>query len=138
VQAVSETKTKALKAATGTPARSEKRRKRRGKTMNRIFFRVSKPGHAVDQTGYEYKLPAQLAHLNRGDKISLPAEHAPVGDSITSNDAFIETGEFSTNERTEFETAGPESKGSWTVRTGNPNYSTGKPHDGKFSRPGER
>jgi hypothetical protein len=104
----------------------------------RIFFKVSNPGHAVDQTGYEYKLPAQLAHLNRGDKISLPAEHAPVGDAITSNDVFIETGEFSTNERAEFETAGPESKGSWTVRTGNPNYSTGKPHDGKFSHPGER
>jgi hypothetical protein len=104
----------------------------------RIVFRVSKIGRCIDQTGYEYKLPARLAHLNPGDKISLPSEHAPVGDAISSNDVFIETGEFSTNERAEYETAGPESKGSWTVRTGNPDYSTGRPHDGKFSHPGGR
>jgi hypothetical protein len=101
----------------------------------RVYFKISKPGHAVDQTGYEYKLPAQLAHLNRGDKISLPAEHAPVGDAITSNDVFIETGQFSVPERAEFETAGPESKGSWTPRIGDPSYSGARPDPGRFSHP---
>ena len=101
----------------------------------RIFFRVSRRGHCIDQTGYEYKLPARLAHLNPGDKISLPSEHAPVGDAITSDDVFIETGEFSTNERAEFETAGPESKGSWTPRTGDPTYSGARPDSGRFSHP---
>jgi hypothetical protein len=103
----------------------------------RILLRVSKPGYAVDQTGYEYKLPAQLAHLNPNDRISLPSEHAPVGDAITSNDVFIETGEFSelklSGERKAFESSGQESTTGWPVRVGNPNYSTGTPDTGRFS-----
>jgi hypothetical protein len=104
----------------------------------RIFFRVSRKGFVRDDSGFEYRLPKSLAHLSPGSQISLPSEHAPVGEEIQSNDIFVETGEFSTPERAEFETAGPESKGSWTVRTGNPNYSSGEPHDGKFSHPGGR
>jgi hypothetical protein len=102
--------------------------------MNRIFFKVNRIGHCTDETGFEYKLPASL-HLNKGDKISLPANQAPVGEEIQSNDIFVETGEFSTPERAEFETAGPESKGSWTPRTGDPTYSGARPDSGRFSHP---
>jgi hypothetical protein len=93
----------------------------------RIVFKINRPGHCIDQTGYEYKLPAQLAYLNRGDKISLPSEHAPVGDEIRSNDIFVESGQYSESERKGFESTGPESKGSWEHRIGSSDYSTGTP-----------
>jgi hypothetical protein len=105
------------------------------KMNTRIFFKISRFGHCIDQTGYEFTLPARLAHLNPGDKISLPSEHAPVGEEIQSNDIFIETGEFSIPERAEFETAGPESKGSWTPRIGDPSYSGACADSGRFSHP---
>ena len=106
----------------------------------RIFFRVSKPGHAVDQTGFRYELSKSLAHLNVGDKFSVPPSEAPTDDKINHTpNLCVESGDFSelklSGERKAFESAGQESTTGWPVRVGNPSYSTGTPDTGRFSHP---
>lgn len=72
---------------------------------SRILFVVSRAGYAIDQAGFEYRLPDRLAHLNRGDQISMSSADAPDGNEITG-DVFVETGKFAERERSKFESAG--------------------------------
>jgi hypothetical protein len=102
---------------------------------SRILFVVSRAGYAIDQAGFEYKLPSRLAHLNRGDQISMSSADAPDGNE-TIGDVFIEAGKLVERERSQFESAGNGSNG-WTPITGNPNYTTGKPDTGRLFPPRE-
>ena len=112
----------------------------------RVYFKVSRPGYVVDEMNFEYQLPKSLAHLNRGDRVSLPASEAPTGDVFahTAN-LCVESGDFAelklSGERKAFESAGHDSKGSWTPQVGSSKYSGAQPDSGRFfppRDPGER
>jgi hypothetical protein len=107
---------------------------------SRLFFRVSRKGFARDESNFEYALPKSLAHLNVGDRFSVPTEEAPTDETLTHTaNLVVETGEFGelklSGERKRFESEGQESATGWPVRVGNPKYSTGTPDSGRFSHP---
>jgi hypothetical protein len=107
----------------------------------RIYFRVSrKQCSARDETGFEYQLPKSLAHLNVGDRFSVPASEAPTDNQLAhSANLCVESGDYSelklSGERKRFESEGQQSAAGWPVRVGNSSYSSGTPDSGRFSHP---
>ena|SRR5258708_15669436 len=103
----------------------------------RIYFRVVKwdgtKGVILDRQKFQYDItrdnlaPECEGQVAIGDLVS-----GTVKDFETIVDILIERGSNPISERKEFSGASlySEAKGSWEPRTGNPNYSTGKPDTG--------
>jgi hypothetical protein len=103
----------------------------------RIYFRVTQwdgtKGVIVDRQKFQYHIgrenlaPECEGQVAIGDLVS-----GTVKDFETIGDILIERGSNPISERKAFSGADlySEAKGSWEPRTGNPNYSTGKPDTG--------